>query len=181
MAALIIFNENVPIADRLDAAIENYLSCMDSDEKYNDRQSCVEQMFNEIGSSVDYNRLSAEQKTGFANAQNDLSDCLQQSTSIQQDFLCLRTFYGTVVDTLQIKLLPLSKSLKRVYATNKAIATNCYQQATATLKQCLESIKTITDQNQREQARKVCMKEYKELLNSCLCLSFGPSDPRCPK
>jgi hypothetical protein len=180
-AAALVFNEGVAIADRLDAAIENYLACMDSDEKSNDRQSCVEQLFADVNTSVDQTKLTDEQLAGFAQAQNDLTDCLQQSTSIQQDFLCLRTFYSTVVDSLKIRILPVTNQVKRVYATNKAIATNCYQQATATLRQCMESIKSIADPTQREQARQLCLKEYRDLLNSCLCLSFGPADPRCPK
>jgi hypothetical protein len=178
-AAALIFNESVPISDRLDSAIENYLQCMASSST--DRQSCVEQLLTDVNASVDTTQLSSDQQSGFTQAINDLVDCLQQSTSIEQDFICLRTLYATIVDTLKISLIPLPNKAKRVYATNKAIATNCYQQATATLRQCLESIKNIADPKQRDQAKQLCLKEYRELLNSCLCLSFGPNDPRCQK
>jgi hypothetical protein len=177
----LIFNENVLIGDKLDGAIENYMACMDSDDKSNDRQSCVEQLFADIQTAVDKSKLTIEQHAGLTEAQNDLTDCLQQSSSIMSDFACLRSFYVTVVDTLKIPLLPLDKKAKRIYATNKAIATNCYHQATSTLRSCLDSIKTIADPTQRETARNLCLQEYKQLLNSCLCLAYGPSSERCPK
>jgi hypothetical protein len=174
--AALVFNEGVPIGDRLDAAIEKYLACLDSEST--ERQSCVEQLFADVQDSINASQITPEQQTGMNEALNDLEECLQQSSSVQQDFLCLRTLYGTIVDTLKLPLRPLDKSVKRVYATNKAIATNCYHQATTTLRQCLESIKTIQDPTQRETARQSCLKEYRTLLQSCLCLSY-PAHPAC--
>ena len=180
-SATSVFNENVLISDQLDASIERYMACLDSEDKSNDRQSCVEQLFSDIQAAVDRTKMTPAQLAAFTEAQNDLTDCLQQSSSISTDFNCLRSFYATMVDTLKIPLLPLEKKAKRVYATNKAIATNCYHQATSTLRSCLESIKNIADPKQREDARKLCMSEYKQLLNTCLCLAYNSTAQGCPQ
>jgi hypothetical protein len=168
------------IADRMDLAIENYLACMDSDDKNSDRQTCVEQLFASLNSSIDASQMTSVQRSGFAEALNQLEESIHQSTNIQQDFLCLRTLYTTVVDKLKIKLVPVERKSKRNFATNKSVATNCYHQATATLKQCLQSIKTIQDPTQRETARAQCLAEYRALLQGCLCTAF-PHHHSCTK
>jgi len=165
----LVFNDGTLIKDRLDLAIEVYLGSMDKEDS--ERQTCVEQLLNDINKST--LPLTSAQQTAFLTAQSDLQDCFQQSSSIQHDFLCLRKFYINAIDTLHLPLIQLAQEQKRSYATNRAIATNCYQQATATLKQCMESIKTIQDPLQRETSKQLSIKEYKDLLNSCLCLSYG--------
>jgi len=180
-AAMMVFNESVLITDRMDSAIEHYLACMDSEALSSDRQSCVERLFTDINASVDVSKMSQSELARFNEAQNDLTDCLQQSTSIQHDFLCLRNFYSVSVDILKVPLIPVENKTKRVYATNKAIATTCYHQSTSTLRQCLQSIKNIQDPQQREAAKRTCLKEYRDLLQSCLCLSYGSNSNQCQK
>jgi hypothetical protein len=178
--AALIFTDGIPITDKLDLAIEAYLSCMDSNEARNDRQSCVATLLAAVNASADYGKMNGDQLAGFAEAQVDLKLCLQKSTTLQSDFVCLRSFYVTVVETIQAPLLPVvGAKYPRILASNKAMATHCYQSATHKLRQGFQALKSIPNPHQRATAQQVCLREYRTQLNACICLSFGQSHPAC--
>jgi hypothetical protein len=171
--AALVFSERVPIADRLDLAIEHYLACMNSDAKANDRQSCVEQLLLDIQDAVPQ-LWTVQHQAGFEQAMGVLTERLQESTNIHQDFVCLRAFYVTIVDTLRIAVAPTETKITRVYATNKAIATSCYHQTTVSFRQCQDSARAIPDHAARASARDRCAGQYRAALTSCLGLGYAP-------
>lgn len=174
-SATTTFHESTPLLDRLDTAIEAYLACMESDELQNDRQSCVDKLLSDIGQSINVTIMTPADQLNFSNAQNELQQSLQRSTSLAGDYVCLRQFYTQCTAKYQLPIIPLVTKRARIYATNKAVASNCSAQAAQILRNCMDSTKTISNPAQRFTANNLCIKEYKNQLNTCISLCYGSS------
>jgi hypothetical protein len=164
-----------PIADALDMAIERFMECMDSSDMTNDRQTCVDALLQDLNGAVPATQLTSDQQLEFAEAMAELSDCLQTSSSVQQDFACLRAFYDQVMNVMHLPVLAV-KLQKRVFGSPKALMRSCFTDATATLTACLKAIAIAPDAAQRSAAYRKCLDEYHALLKTCSCLANNGLD-----
>jgi hypothetical protein len=163
------------ITDALDLAIERYMECMDSGDLANDRQSCVDRLLKELNAGVPATQLSSDQQLEYAEALAELAECMQASSSVQQDFSCLRAFYEQAMTVMHLPVLAV-KQQKRVFSAPHTIMRSCFHDATATLVACLKALHQNPTPTSAEERRK-CLDEYHALLKTCSCLANN--GPEC--